>query len=109
MTTQLKESETQTTTITITVDLSQQHMEKTTPNEAPTTMTRQTHQEKVSYEMIVARVIGTVDQETAKESEEDTPLYRRNLQKVMAIVFNAAAMNKSRNNYFRIESRNNNR
>ena len=84
-------------------------MEKTTPNEAPPTMTSQTHQEKVSYEMIVARVIGTVDQETAKESEEDTPLYRRNLQKVMAIVFNAAAMNKSRNNYFRIESRNNNR
>ena len=66
-------------------------MEKTTLKEAPPTRTSQTHQQEVSHEMMVARGVATVDQETAKESEEDTQLFQRDLQKVMAIGVNAAA------------------
>ena len=49
---------------------------------------------EVSPENIVEEIVATIDKETNTEAEEDTPLYRKSLQKVLGV---AAANRKDKN------------
>ena len=64
------------------------------PNTALPTMT--TTQLEASHNLIVNEVVATIDTETNTE-EEDTPLYRRKLQKILGVNFIAAATRKYKN------------
>ena len=64
------------------------------PNTALPTMT--TTQLEASHNLIVSEVVATKDTETNTE-EEDTPLYRRKLQKILGVNFIAAATRKYKN------------
>ena len=68
--------------------------EETTPSVEPLTITTSLQLE-VSHTEIMDTVVATV--EKATETEEDTPLFRRKLQKVLEIPFTAAATKKIRN------------
>ena len=68
--------------------------EETSPNVEPPTMTTSLQLE-ASHTEIMDTVVATV--EKATETEEDTPLFRRKLQKVLGIPFIAAATKKDRN------------
>ena len=68
--------------------------EETQPNfESPTMPTTQL---EASHEIIVCEIVATIDRETNTE-EEDTPMYRKNLQKVLGMNFIAAATRKDKN------------
>ena len=68
--------------------------EETTPNVEPPTMTTSSQLE-ASHNKKMDTVVATV--EKATETEEDTPLFCRKLQKVLGIPFIAAATKKDRN------------
>ena len=68
--------------------------EETQPNIEPLTMS--TTQLEASHALIVRKIIAKIDRETNTE-EEDTPLYRKNLQKVLGVNFIAAANRKDEN------------
>ena len=65
------------------------------PNIEPPTMG---HTLEASHEMIPAGIVATVEKTTnTVESEEDTPLLRQKLQRVLGVRFIAAATKKNRN------------
>ena len=64
------------------------------PNNEPPTMT--TTQLEASHNLIVNEIVATIDREINTE-EDDTPLYRRKLQKVLGVNFIAAATRKDKN------------
>ena len=64
------------------------------PNTTLPTMT--TTQLEASHNLIVNEVVATIDRETNTE-EEDTPLYRRKLQKIWVVNFIAAPTRKYKN------------
>ena len=66
---------------------------ETTPNVECPTMTISSQQE-ASHNEIKDGVIATVEKTT--ETEEDTPLFRRKLQRVLGVLLIAAATNKDR-------------
>ena len=68
-------------------------------NEVPPTMTTNNSIEaRHEMEMITEEIVGTVDKATnTTESEEDTPLFRKKLQRVLGLQFIAAATRKDRN------------
>ena len=68
--------------------------EETSPNVEPPTKTTSLQLE-ASHTEVMDTVVATV--EKATETEEDTPLFRRKLQKVLEIPFIAAATKKDRN------------
>ena len=68
--------------------------EETTPNVEPPTMTTSSQLE-ASHNEIMDTVVATV--EKATETDEDTPLFRPKLQKVLGIPFMATATKKDRN------------
>ena len=68
--------------------------EETAPNVEPPTMTTSLQLE-ASHTEIMDIVVATV--EKATKTEEDTPLFRRKLQKVLGNPFIAAATKKDRN------------
>ena len=68
--------------------------EELLPNTEPPTMT--TTQLEASHNLIVNEIVATIDRETNTE-EEDTPLYRRKLQKFLGVNFIAAAARKDKN------------
>ena len=71
--------------------------EETSHNEAPPTMTRNTSLE-ASHELITEGVVATSERSTmTTETQEDTPLFRKKLQKVLGVRFIAAATKKDRN------------
>ena len=78
------------------VDQAKQHMEESTPNEAPPTITSHIQQLEASHEMILSSVISKMNQASTIELAEDTPLYRRNFQKLIVIGFITAATRKDR-------------
>ena len=51
---------------------------------------------EASHNLIVNEVVATIDRETNTE-EDDTPLYRRKLQKLLEVIFIAAATRKDKN------------
>ena len=66
-------------------------------NEVPPTMTTNTSIE-ASHEMITEEIIATVEKATnTTESEKDTPLFWKKLQRVLDVQFIAAATKKDRN------------
>ena len=65
------------------------------PNEKTTTMTNT--KLEISHQEITEGIVARVNQTTTTETEEDTPLFRRRLQKVLEIKFIAAATKKSQN------------
>ena len=66
-------------------------------NEVPPTMTKNTSLE-ASHEMITEGLTATIEKATnTSESEEDTPLFRKKLQRVLGVRFIAAATKKDRN------------
>ena len=71
--------------------------EETIHNEAPPTMTKNTSLE-ASHELITKGVVATIERSTmTTENEEDRPLFRKKLQKVLGVRFIAAATKKDRN------------
>ena len=53
---------------------------------------------EASHEMITEELVATVEEATnTVESEEDTPLFRQRLQRVLGVRFIAAATKKDRN------------
>ena len=68
--------------------------EKLLSNTKPPTST--TTQLEASHTLIVNEVVATIDRETNTE-EEDTPLYRKKLQKVLGVNFIAAATRNYKN------------
>ena len=68
--------------------------EETQPNNEPTTMS--TTQLEASHALIVNEIVAACDSETNTE-EEDTPLYKKNLQKVLGVNFIAAVTRKYKN------------
>ena len=68
--------------------------EETSPNVEPSTMTT-SFQLEASHAEIMDTMVATV--EKATETDEDTPLFRRKLQKVLEIPYIAAATKKDRN------------
>ena len=68
--------------------------EETSPQVEPPTMTTSLQLE-ASHTEVMDTVVATV--EKATETEEDTPLFRRKLQKVLGVLFIAAATKKDRN------------
>ena len=68
--------------------------EERAPNEEPATMTKT--QLEASHHETTKEIVATINQTTMTETEEDTPLFRRRLQKVLAIKFIAAATKKDR-------------
>ena len=53
---------------------------------------------ETSHEKITEELVATVEKATnTTESEEDTPLFRQNLQRVLGVQFIAAATKKDRN------------
>ena len=77
------------------VDPQQVGTEMASPNEAPPTMS--TNQLETSHKIIMASVVESTNKATTAEIEEDTPLYRKNLQQVMGVNFFAAATRKDTN------------
>ena len=67
--------------------------EETTLNLEPPTMTTSSQLE-ASHDEIMDGVVATV--EKATETEEDLPLFRRKLQRVLRVPFSAAATKKDR-------------
>ena len=67
--------------------------EETKPNFEPPTMSAT--KLEASHEIIVNEIVATIDSETNTE-EEDTPLSRKNLQKVLGVNFFAAATRKDK-------------
>ena len=61
------------------VDPNANIQEELIPNTEPPTMT--TNQSEASHNLIVNEIVATIDKDTNTE-EDDTPLYRRKLQKV---------------------------
>ena len=60
-------------------------------------MNNNTQQLEARHEVIVSSIVATMNQATTKsELEEDIPLYRSNLQKVIRIGFIATATSKDR-------------
>ena len=60
-------------------------------------MTKNTSLE-ASHELITEGVVATIERSTmTTETEEDTPLFRKKLQKVLGVRFIAAAIKKDRN------------
>ena len=71
--------------------------EERTHNVEPPTMGSATLL-KASHEMITEELVATVEKATNKvESEEDTPLFRQRLRRVLGVRFIAAATEKDRN------------
>ena len=68
--------------------------EETTPNVEPQTMTISSQLE-ASHNEIMDVVVATVEKVT--ETEEDTPLFRRKLQRVLGVPFISAAIKKDQN------------
>ena len=68
--------------------------EETTPNVEPPTMTTSS-QIEASHNETIDTVVATV--EKATETEDDTPLFRRKLQRILGVPFIAAATKKDRN------------
>ena len=53
---------------------------------------------EASHEMIIDELVATVEKTTnTVESEEDTPLFRQKLQRVLGVRFITAATKKDRN------------
>ena len=74
--------------------------EECTPNEEPPTMTGTrsgTPQLEANHHEIADNIVATVNQTTMTEAEEDTPLFRQRLQKVLGVKFIAAATKKDQN------------
>ena len=68
-----------------------------TPNVEPATMGKITQLE-ASHEIISQGLVATVEKATnTGEAEEDTPLFRQKLQRVLGVRFIAAATKKNRN------------
>ena len=66
-------------------------------NKVPPTMTTSTSLE-ASHEMMTEGLIATIEKDTnTTESKEDTPLFRKKLQRVLGMQFIAAATKKDRN------------
>ena len=66
-------------------------------NEEPPTMTANTLLE-ASYELITEGLVATLENAlSTTEAEEDTPLFRIKLQRVLGVRFIAAATKKDRN------------
>ena len=63
-------------------------------NEIPLTMTSTSIE--ASHEMITEEIIATVEKST-NTTEEDTPIFRKKLQRVLCVQFIAAATKKGRN------------
>ena len=74
--------------------------EECTPNEEPPTMTgtrSSPPQLEASHHEIADKIVATVNQTRITEAEEDTPLFRQRLQKVLGVKFITAATKKDRN------------
>ena len=74
--------------------------EEYTPNEEPSIMTGRRSsppQLEASHHEIADNIVATVNQTKMTEAEEDTPLFRQRLQKVLGAKFIAAATKKDRN------------
>ena len=79
------------------VDPTKTIQEKRRHNEAPPKMTKITSLE-ASHELITEGLIATLEKATnTTEAEEDTPLFRKKLQRVLGVCFIAAATKKDRN------------
>ena len=79
------------------VDPTRTIQEERRHNEAPPTMTKNTLPE-ASYELVTEGLVATLVKATnTTEAEEDTPLFRKKLQRVLGVRFNAAATKKDRN------------
>ena len=53
---------------------------------------------EASHEMITKELVATVEKATSTvESEEDSPLFRQRLQRILGVRFIAAATKKNRN------------
>ena len=74
--------------------------EECTPNEEPPTISgtqSKAPQLGASHHKITGDIVATVNQTTMTEAEEDTPLFRQRLQKVLEVKLIAAATKKDRN------------
>ena len=70
------------------------------PSEEPPTMSgtqSKAPQLEPSHHKITEDIVATVNQTTMTEAEEDTPLFRQRLQKVLRVKFIAATTKKDRN------------
>ena len=70
------------------------------PSEEPPTMSgiqSKALQLEPSHHEITEDIMATVNQTTMTEAEEDTPLFRQRLQKVLRVKFIAATTKKDRN------------
>ena len=69
--------------------------EDTQPNKESLTMSGT--QLEASHELIVEGLLATIDKETITEIGEDTPLYKKNLQKVQGVSSMTASTRRDRN------------
>ena len=69
--------------------------EERAPNEEAPTMTKT--QLEASHHMITEGIVAALNQATMAETEEDTPLFRKKIQKVLGTKLIAAATRKDRN------------
>ena len=79
------------------VDPAKTIQEERRHNEAPPTMTKNTSLD-ACHELIIEGLVATLEKATnTTEAEEDTPLFRKKLQRVLGVRFIAAAPKKDRN------------
>ena len=79
------------------VDPTRTIQEERRHNEAPPTMMKNTQPEAI-HKLVTEGLVPTLEKATnTMEAEEDTPLFRKKLQRVLAVRFNAAATKKDRN------------
>ena len=78
------------------VDPTKTTQEEVEYNEVPPTMTTNTSIE-ASHEMITEEIIATVEKSMNTTESKDTPLFRKKLQRVLAVQFIAAATKKDCN------------